>query len=34
VHFSREGAVVPARLILRAMAKDYRVLRQDEDAAP
>jgi hypothetical protein len=32
VHFSREGAVVPARLILRAMAKDYRVLRQD--AAP
>jgi uncharacterized protein len=34
VHFSREGAVVPARLILRAMAKDYRVLREDEDAAP
>jgi hypothetical protein len=32
VHFSREGAVVPARLILRAMAKDYRVLR--DDAAP
>jgi hypothetical protein len=32
VHFSREGAVVPARLILREMAKDYRVLRQD--AAP
>jgi hypothetical protein len=29
VHFSREGAIVPARLILRAMAKDYRVLRQD-----
>jgi uncharacterized protein len=29
VHFSREGAVVPARLILRAMAKDYRVLRDD-----
>ena len=26
VHFSREGAVVPARLILRAMAKDYKVL--------
>jgi uncharacterized protein len=26
VHFSREGAVVPARLILQAMAKDYRVL--------
>jgi hypothetical protein len=30
VHFSREGAVVPARLIFRAMAKDYRVLRDDE----
>jgi uncharacterized protein len=29
VHFSREGAVVPARLILRTMAKDYRVLRAD-----
>jgi hypothetical protein len=29
VHFSREGALVPARLILRAMAKDYRVLRTD-----
>ncbi|MEA2376233.1 MAG: uncharacterized protein QOI45_2916 [Thermoleophilaceae bacterium] len=29
VHFSREGALVPARLILRAMAKDYRVLRAD-----
>jgi uncharacterized protein len=29
VHFSREGAVVPARLILRAMAKDFRVLRAD-----
>jgi uncharacterized protein len=27
VHFSRDGAVVPARLILRAMARDYRVLR-------
>jgi hypothetical protein len=27
VHFSRDGAVVPARLILRAMAGDYRVLR-------
>jgi hypothetical protein len=26
VHFTREGAVVPSRLILRAMAKDYRVL--------
>ena len=24
VHFTRDGAVVPARLILRAMAKDYR----------
>ena len=34
VHFSRAGAVVPARLILRAMAKDYRVLRADDDAAP
>jgi hypothetical protein len=31
VHFSREGAVVPARLILRAMAKDYRVLRDASD---
>jgi len=29
VHFSREGAVVPARLILHAMAKDYRMLRAD-----
>jgi hypothetical protein len=29
VHFSREGAVVPARLILRAMAKDYEVLRDE-----
>jgi len=27
VHFTRAGAVVPARLILRAMARDYRVLR-------
>lgn len=27
VHFTREGAVVPSRLILRAMARDYRVLR-------
>jgi len=33
VHFSREGAVVPTRLILRAMGRDYRVLR-DEDAGP
>jgi uncharacterized protein len=29
VHFSREGAVVPARLIFRAMTKDYKVLRAD-----
>jgi uncharacterized protein len=29
VHFSREGAIVPARLILRAMARDYRVLRDE-----
>jgi hypothetical protein len=34
VHFSREGAVVPARLIFRAMAKDYKVLRGDENASP
>jgi hypothetical protein len=27
VHFSRAGAVAPARLILRAMARDYKVLR-------
>jgi hypothetical protein len=33
VHFSRAGAVVPARLILGAMAKDYRVLRGEADAA-
>jgi uncharacterized protein len=33
VHFNREGAVVPTRLILRAMGRDYRVLR-DEDAGP
>jgi uncharacterized protein len=26
IHFSRAGAVAPARLILRAMAKDYKVL--------
>jgi uncharacterized protein len=32
VHFSREGALVPARLILRAMAKDYEVLK--DDASP
>jgi len=29
VHFSREGAVVPARLIFSAMAKDYKVLREN-----
>jgi hypothetical protein len=33
VHFSRAGAVLPARLILRAMAKDYRVLRGEANAA-
>jgi uncharacterized protein len=27
IHFSREGAVAPARLIFRAMAGDYKVLR-------
>jgi hypothetical protein len=27
IHFSRAGAVAPARLILRAMGKDYKVLR-------
>jgi uncharacterized protein len=31
IHFSRDGAVAPARLILRAMAKDYRALRDDEN---
>ncbi|MGH2823912.1 MAG: GDSL-type esterase/lipase family protein [Thermoleophilaceae bacterium] len=31
IHFTREGAVVPVRLILRAMARDYEALR---DAAP
>ena len=31
VHFSREGAVVPARLIFRAMARDYKVLRGDDE---
>jgi hypothetical protein len=34
VHFSRDGAVVPARLVLRAMARDYRALREDQDASP
>jgi hypothetical protein len=33
VHFSRAGAVLPARLILRVMAKDYRVLRGEANAA-
>jgi hypothetical protein len=28
IHFTREGAVIPARLILRAMARDYRALRE------
>jgi hypothetical protein len=28
VHFTREGAVAPARLILRAMAEDFPVLRE------
>jgi uncharacterized protein len=31
IHFTREGAELPVRLILRAMARDYRVLR---DASP
>jgi uncharacterized protein len=31
VHFNREGAIVPTRLVLEAMAKDYEALR---DAAP
>jgi uncharacterized protein len=31
VHFSREGSIVPTRLALEAMAKDYEALR---DAAP
>jgi len=31
IHFTREGAVVPVRLILRTMARDYRSLR---DVAP
>jgi len=34
VHFSREGAIVPTRLVVEAMAKDYRVLRENGDAAP
>jgi uncharacterized protein len=28
IHFTREGAVIPARLILREMARDYRALRE------
>jgi uncharacterized protein len=31
IHFTREGAELPVRLILRAMARDYEALR---DAAP
>jgi hypothetical protein len=31
VHFSREGALVPARLILRAMARDYDVLKNADE---
>jgi hypothetical protein len=31
VHFNREGSIVPTRLVLEAMAKDYEALR---DAAP
>ena len=27
IHFTREGAVVPVRLIVRAMARDYEALR-------
>ena len=27
IHFTREGAEVPVRLILRAMARDYEALR-------
>ena len=34
VHFSREGAIVPTRLVVKAMAKDYRALRENGDAAP
>jgi hypothetical protein len=35
VHFTREGAVVPARLILESMGKDYPALRDEEvDATP
>ena len=30
VHFSREGAIVPTRILVEAMAKDYRVLRDAE----
>jgi hypothetical protein len=31
VHFTRAGAVIPARLILRAMGRDYRVLKDAAD---
>jgi uncharacterized protein len=34
VHFSREGAVVPARLVIEAMARDYPELREEADAQP
>jgi hypothetical protein len=34
VHFSREGAIVPTRLVVKAMAKDYRALRESGDATP
>jgi hypothetical protein len=27
IHFTREGAVAPTRLLVREMAKDYRVLQ-------
>jgi uncharacterized protein len=31
IHFTREGAELPSRIILRAMARDYRVLRDATD---
>ena len=34
VHFTREGAIVPTRLLLEAMSEDYRVLRDGGDATP
>ncbi len=33
VHFTREGAVVPVRLIFAAMARDYQALREEACAA-